>query len=206
MFNKPCKPALALAAIALVIAPVLTATEAEAANPFLGQIQMVGFNFAPRSWATCDGQLLPISQNQALFSLLGTTFGGDGRTTFALPDLRGRISKHAGTGPGLSPVTWGQRGGAETVTLQANNMAIHTHPATLHATSTDGNQEGPAGHILAGDPREDQFSDQTPNVTMNAASITIGNNTGGGVPVQIRNPYLGIYHVIALQGVYPSRS
>lgn len=206
MFHTPSKPALALAAIALVVAPALMASQVEASDPFIGQIQQFGFNFPPRGWAFCDGQLLSIASNTALFSLLGTTFGGDGRTTFGLPDLRGRIAKHVGTGPGLSPVSWGQRGGAETVVLQSNNMAPHTHPATLHATSTDGNQEGPDGHILAGDPREDQYSDQTPNVTLNAASITTGNNTGGGVPVQIRNPYLGIYHSIALVGIFPSRN
>ena len=99
------------------------------AEPFIGQIQIFGFNFPPRGWSFCDGQLLPIAQNTALFSLLGTTFGGDGRTTFGLPDLRGRVAIHPGTGPGLPPVTWGQRGGAASTVLTTNQMPNHNHQA-----------------------------------------------------------------------------
>jgi len=174
-------------------------------SPFIGQIQIFGFNFAPRGWAFCDGQLLSIASNTALFSLLGTTYGGDGRTTFGLPDLRGRVPIHPGTGPGLSPVSWGQRGGAQTRQLSVSNMPAHTHTATLHATSTNGNQTGPTDHILAGDPREDQYSNATPNVTMSPSSITMAP-AGASQVIDIRDPYLGVYFSIALVGVFPSRN
>ena len=106
-------------------------------EPFIGQIQPVGFNFPPRNWAHCNGQLLAISQNAALFSLLGTTYGGDGRTTFALPDLRGRICIHPGQGPGLSNYSWGERGGAETVNLSVAQIPTHNHAVRLRAKSAN---------------------------------------------------------------------
>jgi microcystin-dependent protein len=193
-------------AAATALAVVMSCSSpAQASDPFLGQIETFGFNFAPRGWLLCDGQLLSISQNTALFSLMGTTFGGDGRTTFGIPDLRGRVAKHVGTGPGLTPVTWGQRGGAEYTVITVNNMPAHNHLATLHATSTDGNQTEPDGHILAGDPREDQYSNATPDVTMNAVAVTT-DNAGAGQQVAIRNPYIGIYHCIATVGIFPSRN
>jgi len=176
---------------------------ASASEPFIGQIQMHGFNFAPRGWAFCDGQLLPISSYTALYSLLGTTFGGDGRTTFGLPDLRGRSAKHVGTGPGLTPVTWGQRGGAETVTLTTSNMAAHSH--ALKGNNSAGNSATPGGNTLASKSRTNIYSSaNAPDVNMHSGSIA--NSTGGGTPVQIRNPYLGIYHSIALVGIFPSRN
>ena len=199
------KSARYLAAATVVCTSLGFGSTALASEPFIGQIQTFGFNFAPRGWAHCNGQLLSIASNTALFSLLGTTFGGDGRTTFALPDLRGRAAVHPGSGPGLSNITWGQRGGSETRILSVSNLPSHNHTATLHATSTNGNQTGPANHILANDPREDQYSNGAPNVTMNAASVAVGN-TGGGQSFSIRDPYLGIYHSIALTGVYPSRN
>ncbi|MEX1309383.1 MAG: tail fiber protein, partial [Candidatus Sulfomarinibacteraceae bacterium] len=106
------------------------------ASPFIGQIQLFGFNFPPRGWAFCEGQLLAISSNTALFSLLGTTFGGDGRTTFGLPDLRGRSAVGVGNGPGLSSVSWGQRSGAENVTLNVNTLPSHTHSAAVTGLTT----------------------------------------------------------------------
>lgn len=118
-------------------------------EPFIGQIQTFGFSFALRGWALCDGQLLPISSNTALFSLLGTTYGGDGRTTFALPDLRGRAAIHQGAGPGLSPRVIGSKGGAETVALSQNEIPNHTHIATTHCQSGSANQNNPTGHIWA---------------------------------------------------------
>lgn len=199
--TSPASTVAVAAAAALILACCLTAAASE---PFIAEIRMFGFDFAPRGWAFCDGQVLPIADNSALHSLIGITFGGDDRTTFALPDLRGRIAMHVGAGPGRIPVEWGQEGGAESVTLSVNNLPTHSHAATLHVTSADGNQVGPDGNILAGDPREDQYSDVTPNVSMSAACITM-TSTGGGQSFQVRNPYLGIHHCIALYGLYPSR-
>ena len=186
-------------------------------SPFIGQIQIFGFNFPPRGWALCDGQLLAISSNTALFSLLGTTFGGDGRTTFALPDLRGRSAVHVGSGPGLSTITWGQRSGAENVTLTVPTMPSHNHLATVSglatsvkASSDDADGTSPAGALL-GTTGEDVYSSGAADSTLNPASaetqgtVAVQNN-GGNQPFSIRNPYLGIYHSIALQGIFPSRS
>ena len=176
------------------------------ANPFLGQIMQQGFNFAARGWALCDGQLLPISQYSALFSLLGTTYGGDGRTTFGLPDLRGRISMHVGNGPGLSDVRWGQKGGTENVTLNITNLPAHTHTATLKGNEDPGDSREPENSTLAGAPSTATiYNGETPNVNMKSGSVVNGM-TGNNQSFQIRNPYLGVYHTIALQGVYPSRS
>ena len=205
MFRKPSKHLVLLMSAALVAAPFLYGGAVEASTPFLGQIQAFGFNFPPRGWAHCDGQLMGISTNTALFSLLGTTYGGNGVQTFALPGLRGRTMVHPGTGAGLSSIDWGDRGGTETQVINVSNLPTHNHAATLHATSANGNQTGPTGHVLANDPREDQYSDATPNVTMNAACVTT-SNAGGGQAFGVRDPYLAIYHSIALVGIFPSRN
>ncbi len=175
-------------------------------NPFIGQINAVGFNFAPRSWAFCDGQILAISSNTALFSLLGTTFGGDGRITFGLPDLRGRIAMHVGNGPGLSTVAWGQKSGVENVTLALGNLPAHNHTATLNlgdaADSADiaGNYLNKStGRTLMGSTTKSTVDD------MAAGAIDVGN-AGSNQSFSVRNPFLGVYHCIALQGVFPSRS
>lgn len=178
-------------------------------EPFIGEIKLVGFNFPPRGWSTCDGQILPISQNTALFSLLGTTFGGDGRSSFALPDLRGRSALHVGTGAGLSPVTWGQRGGVEDVTLNTTQIPSHHHDSTdlkVGVSGEDSNSDDPDGNVLAVSG-EDSFHNGNADGTMNASSVT-GNtdNTGGSQSHTNRPPYLGIYHVIALTGIFPSRN
>ena len=178
-------------------------------EPFLGQIIQVGFGFAPRGWALCDGQLLAIASNTALFSLLGTTFGGDGRTTFALPDLRGRISKHVGSGPGLNPVTWGEKGGRESLTLSTANLPSHSH--SLVGTTAEQNAGTPTNNLLASGASDGRGGNATTvyasgaSANATAASASIGN-TGGGQAFDIRNPYLGIYHCIAIQGIYPSRN
>ncbi len=187
------------------------------ASPFIGQIQMFGFNFPPRSWAFCDGQLLAISSNNALFALLGTTFGGDGRTTFGLPDLRGRSAVHVGNGPGISAITWGEKAGREDVTLTVNNMPSHNHLATasglttaVKASSDDADGTSPGGALL-GTTGEDVYSSGAADSTLNPAAaetqgtVTVANN-GGGQSFNIRNPFLGIYHSIALQGIFPSRN
>lgn len=193
-----------------------------ASEPFLGQIQMVGFNFAPRGWAFCDGQLLSIAQNSALFALLGTIYGGDGRTTFALPDLRGRVAVHPGHGPGLSSYRLGDKGGAESVTLTANQMPSHTHAATttvssisatLHGTNGAGDSATPEANSIASKSRTNIYSSNAPDVDLHADSISVEatvetslTNTGGSQGHENRMPFLGINHVIALQGLFPSRS
>lgn len=170
-------------------------------QPFLGQIQAFGFNFAPRGWALCDGQLLPIASNTALFSLLGTTFGGDGRTTFKLPDLRGRSIVHVGNGPGLSTISWGEVGGRETVTLAVGNLPAHNHTTTMNLGGTA--EESGAGHFI-GSSGTLFAEDAQSGSTLNAGAITSAN-TGGGSAYNNRNPFTGIYVCIALEGIYPSR-
>jgi len=180
-----------------------------ASEPYIAQIETFAFNFPPRGWAFCDGQLLSISSNTALFSLVGTTFGGDGRSTFGLPDLRGRVAKHVGTGPGLQAVTWGQKGGYERHTLNVNEMPSHTHAATatVHASGARGNDSNPAGNVMAEKSRTNIYSDIVPDVTMSSGAVTVQIDArGGSQSFDIRNPYLGIYHSIALIGVYPSRN
>jgi microcystin-dependent protein len=184
-------------------------------EPFIGQIQIFGFNFAPRGWAFCDGQLLPIAQYSALFSLLGTTYGGDGRTTFALPDMRSRTPVHPGTGPGLDTIRQGQKGGAPTSTLTVAQMPSHNHTATATATTTvkafegGANRLDPQGNAWA-EAGEDIYSTEAANVNMQANLVDVNvdvtvNNNGGSQPISIRDPFLGVYFCIALQGIFPSR-
>ena len=181
-------------------------------EPFLGEIKMVGFNFAPRGWAFCDGQLQSISQHSALFSLLGTVYGGDGRSTFGLPDLRGRDAVHPGNGPGLNPIKQGERTGAETKTLIVSEMPEHSH--TLNAANDVANTAGAdAGNAYLATAVDATDATQLIKIynnapangvsAMNAASISI---KGGGQSFNIRNPLLGIYHCISLTGIFPSRS
>lgn len=173
-------------------------------EPFIGMIVGFGGNFAPRGWALCDGQLLPIAQNSALFSILGTTYGGDGRTTFGLPDLRGRAVVHAGNGPGLSPVSLGQKAGAETATLTVSNLPAHNHTATLHGETATPTASNPNNKMLA---LAEIYADviATEDRTFAPPSIQV-QNTGGGQSFGIRSPFQAINVIIALQGVFPSRS
>lgn len=165
------------------------------AEPFLAEIRAIGFNFAPRGWAFCDGQILPINQNQSLYSLLGTTYGGDGRTSFALPDLRSRTPIHRGDGFQL-----GQKGGAETVTLTAAEIAAHTH--SFKASSSIGNDRAAANHILAA---AETYRDPEAASTTALRSGTI-TNAGGGQAHNNMQPYTTIGFVIALRGLFPSRN
>ena len=173
-------------------------------EPFLGEIRVFGFNFNPRDWAKCDGQLLQISQFNALFALLGTTYGGDGRTTFGLPDLRGRAPFHQGTGPGLTNRRIGERGGEEQTTLAVANLPPHNHTASLNASTANTNLTNPANAAL-GTAREDTYlAGSTLDTSLQAGSVTTGN-TGSGTPVDNLPPYLVLNWCIALQGVFPTR-
>ena len=177
-------------------------------DPFLRQIRIFGGNFAPRSYAFCDGQLLSIAQNSALFSILGTTFGGDGRTTFGLPDLRDRAPLHPGTGPGLSSYQLGQRGGAATETLSVSEIPAHTHQWDgIAATST---QTAPTNHSLAEPPVGGRggggakiYGPANNLVALSPDSMDPG---GGGQPHNNQQPYLALNYIIALVGVFPSRN
>jgi microcystin-dependent protein len=166
-------------------------------NPFVGQILMVGFNFAPIGWALCNGQLLPIAQNTALFSLLGTYYGGDGIRNFALPNLQGRVPIHQGSVAGGSNYVIGASGGVEHVTLQVNNLPAHTHPA--NCSSKQSSSASPVNHFWAEAHSYGAASDSQ------MAPTAVGS-TGGGQPITVVQPYLCVNFIIALEGVYPSRS
>lgn len=169
-------------------------------EPYLSEIMLVGFNFPPRGWAFCDGQLLSIAQNQSLFSLLGTTFGGDGMTTFALPDLRGRVSVHPGQGAGLPSYSLAQKGGENNVTLNISQIPSHSH--SLMVNNSAGNSSVPEGNFIAANAEGiNHYSDTS---TSNAHSGSIQNV--GGQAHNNMQPFLGIYHCIALQGLFPSRN
>jgi microcystin-dependent protein len=173
------------------------------ADPFVAEIRVFPFNFPPKGWAWCDGQLMPISQNTALFSLLGTTYGGDGKSTFALPDLQGSAAMHPGQGPGLSLHDLGETSGTETVTLIQNEIPVHTH--TAQASLGDADLQSPNSlNVLA---EADGFAYKQapfgPPATMAPQALTL---TGGSLPHNNMQPYLTLYFNIALQGVFPPRS
>lgn len=193
-------------------------------EPFISQVMIWANNFAPRSWSLCNGQLVSIAQNTALFSLIGTTFGGDGRTTFALPGMRGRVPVHPGRGAGLMPVLRGQTGGADSVTLNALELPSHNHSATpslnvtIPASTAAGTTDNPSGNVYA-----------TTSVTIEGGGQATGNiyaatgavagpvapsltetvtidPTGGGLAHENRQPYIAINYLIAMVGLFPSRS
>jgi len=172
-------------------------------EPFLGQLMIVGFNFAPRGWAFCDGQILSIAQNTALFSLLGTTYGGNGQTTFALPDLRGRVPVHAGQGPGLTDRTLGESSGQETHTLISSEMPMHNH--LLQAFNNGGDQQNPQGNILAASNQigENIYTNVNPDTTMSPQAVGLA---GGSQPHNNMQPYLVLNFCIAMEGIFPPRS
>lgn len=179
-------------------------------DPYLGSIMLFAGNFAPRGYALCQGQLLPISQNAALFSILGTTYGGNGQTTFALPDLRGRAPIGAGQGPGLTPIDLGEMSGSQTVTLVTPNMPMHTHPATVTINcANDGrpNSDAPAGQALDNGSGVNLFSGATPDTPMASGMATAQVGVAGGnQPFSIQDPFLGLNYCIATQGIFPSRN
>jgi microcystin-dependent protein len=176
----------------------------------LAEIKMFAGNFAPRNWAFCSGQILAINQNTALFSLLGTTYGGNGQTTFALPDFRGRLAVGTGQGPGLSNRNLGEVAGTEVVTLAVTEMPAHSHAATINVNSGLGTLANPSGNFLAGG--QDATANPIPTyasassaASLNAASVT-GGNTGGSQPHNNMPPYLGMSFIICIAGIFPSRN
>jgi microcystin-dependent protein len=173
------------------------------ADPFVAEIRIFPFNFAPRGWAFCDGQLLPLAQNTALFSLLGTTYGGNGKSNFALPDMQGNAPMHPGQGPGLSDHDLGEMSGTETVTLTQLEMPIHTHSLVGQVPPADTNL--PGGHVLAratsgANPYQPPAG--APPVTMSPSAVA---PAGGNLPHNNMQPYLTLNFCIALQGVFPPR-
>ncbi len=180
------------------------------AEPFLASVDLWPCNFAPKGWAYCQGQLLPVSQNTALFSLIGNTYGGDGRTTFGLPDLRGRVPVGAGQGPGLSFYNLGQSSGTENVTLTINNMPQHTHNAS--GTVTPG--AGTGKITTSGDPTSNYPAQTTTTIYTGTNNAQMGQSpvtvtvqpAGGSLPFPVIQPYLALNYIIALQGIFPSRN
>ncbi len=234
---NPYKLIKSAAVVGALSASLVIPTKAMACSTdsYIAAMCAFGGNFAIRGWAKTEGQLIPISQNTALFSLLGTTYGGDGRTTFGLPDLRGRAAIGAGSGPGLQSIRLGQRGGAESHTLTAQQMPQHNHTAsisiensvdtsasvaTLRALASRSSTNSPTGAVLANSPnRENIYNTGAPNVDMSTSAIELSidatvtseatitiNQAGSSQSFSIRNPYLGVTWLISLQGIFPSRS
>ncbi|MEL4245096.1 phage tail protein [Shewanella xiamenensis] len=197
-------------------------------DPFIGQISMFAGNFAPRGWAFCNGQLLSISQNSALFSIIGTTYGGNGQTTFALPNMQGRVPVHQGQGSGTSQYVLGEMAGQETVTLTSSQMPIHNHAVdltgtgnvsvALGASTANGNTPTPSpttvpAKVASGLNALNAFSSTAPDTNLLPINTTTSvhltgatTNTGNGLPVEVLQPYLTVNFIIALEGIYPSRN
>ena len=215
-----CKKSI-VAALSLSFIGISGNVQSAGDGEFLGAMSYVAFNFAPRAYATCDGQYLAISEYTALFSLLGTTYGGDGRTNFALPDMRGRVPIHAGTGPGLQSYRMGKGSGTEITTLTTNNLPSHKHDVAVSATSTSilkgvntgGNAPRPGSNAIAKSSTGDSdFSSTAPSADMNADSVATTTtttvteqNVGGGQYFSNMQPYTVLNCVIAVEGLFPSR-
>jgi microcystin-dependent protein len=193
-----CKILLLVTVVFAIAASVPAQAQVE---PFLGEIRFVGFNFAPQGWALCNGQLLSIAQNTALFSLLGTQYGGDGQTTFALPDLQGRVAIGAGYGAGLTQRNNGDKGGQEVVALTIAQMPKHTH--NLKAASGAANTKAPNGNLLANSSTTPIYSNQTADTTLRSSVIA---TTGNNQPHENMQPFTTMTCIIALEGIYPSRN
>jgi len=169
--------------------------------PFIGEIRMFAGSFAPAGWAFCDGQTMPIAENDALFTLIGTTYGGDGQETFALPDLRGRVPLHQGTGPGLSTYVLGEAAGVETVTLTTQQIPTHNH--AFSATTSSGVSANAQGNLLSSAPSISLYIEDQPTTALAAQMIT---PTGGSQPHENLMPYLTISFIISLFGVFPQQN
>ena len=201
----------------LFIICAMSSIDGQAQDAYIGEVKLFAGNFAPRGWAFCDGQILPIDGNQALFSILGTTYGGDGRTTFALPDMRGRVAVGPRTGPGLSTYREGNQGGTETNTLSTAQLPAHNHAATgiIKASNANATTKEPAGNYFAssiyainrGNIVDVLSYGAASDVEMNANAIdvTVGD-TGDNQAANNRQPYLAMNYIICIYGVYPSRS
>lgn len=171
-------------------------------NPYIGEIRMFGGNFAPVGWAFCNGQLLSIAENDALFNLIGTTYGGDGQTTFALPDLRGRIPLHMGTGAGLTNRILGEMAGTETVTLTPNQLPVHAHP--FIGTSASASATSPANGLVASPSDIDLYRPgSTPSAALAPNAVS---PAGGSQPHDNTQPFLCVSFIISLYGIYPSQN
>lgn len=171
-------------------------------EPFIAEIRIFAGNFAPSGWAQCDGQILSIAQHQALFSLIGTTYGGDGQSTLALPDMRGRVPMHRGNGPGLSPRNLGEKAGNESVGLNGSNLPTHAHAVAIPASGSEGQMVDPDGHFLGAGEEPDKPYSPSSNTTLAAFNTS---NAGLGTAVYNMQPYLCVNFIIALVGIYPTR-
>ena len=176
------------------------------ADPHIGDIQIVASNFCPRGWAPANGQLLPIAQHTALFSILGTSYGGDGRTTFALPNLQGRAAVAEGSGPGLSTFRLGQTAGTETETIQSSNLPSHTHRAGVLSANEDANSTDPRANAFANTVDDTYYSGEAPSGRYMNRNTILADPAGSSTAVNNMQPSLGILHCVALVGAYPSRS
>jgi microcystin-dependent protein len=194
------RSALAMVVFLAALSLVPEAKAQVGQSPYLGEILAVPYNFAPAGWTFCNGQILSLQQNTALFSLLGTTYGGNGTTNFALPDLRGRTPISSGNGPGLSQYDLGETGGEEQVTLTVSQIPAHSH--VPNGTSVAGTTASPAGEVWATQTRVNVFSSAA-NAAMAPLALAL---VGGGQPHDNRSPYLTLNYVIALEGIYPSRN
>jgi microcystin-dependent protein len=185
-----------------LVMSLITATAVAGSTPFIGEIRFVGFNFAPRGWSTCDGQLLAINNYQALYSVLGTTYGGDGRTTFGLPDMRGRTPIHPGTGAGLSSYRLGQKSGTEVTTLNTTQLPSHSH--TAKGVSTSARTSNATNNAIARTRSNLKVYDNSvPNIVIDNATV---GYTGLATNINNMQPFNSLYCIIALQGTFPSRN
>lgn len=203
----------AVATAALLGAALAPQHAAAQAEPFIGTVQWFGYNFCPRGWSAADGSILSIASNTALFALLGTNYGGNGTTTFALPDLRGSSPVGVGQGPGLSNYSLGQQTGSETATLNAGNLPAHSHQgtltATLRASSANGDSAAPEGRVLANGRTARVYAAPPATVAMDASSVSVAStptgSAGNGLPFDNRQPFLGMTACIAVSGIFPPR-
>lgn len=198
------RKSLAVAALAVLTAPA--AVHAQATEPYISEVIIVPYNFCPRGYTETNGQLIAIASNTALFSLVGTFYGGNGQTTFAVPDLRGRTIINVGSGPGLTTRVVGEQSGATSVTLTTANLPPHTHTAAMRATVETANSSDPVGKTIATTVNGKRFYSTTaPNVDMRAGDVTV-SATGQGTAIQKTSPSLAIRHCIATTGVFPARN